>query len=34
MKADEPINIPLDVPFDHDADIPEPGTMNSGVARV
>ena len=34
MKADEPISIPLDVPFDHYAEIPEPGTMNSGVVRV
>ena len=34
MKADEPISIPLDVPFDNYADIPGQGTMNSGVVRV
>lgn len=34
MKADEPLSIPLDVPFDHYADIPELGTINSGVDRV
>jgi len=34
MRTDKPISIPLDVPFDHYVDIPEPGTMNSGVVRV
>ena len=31
MKADEPISIPRDVQFDHDADIPGQATMSSGV---
>jgi len=33
MKTDEPISIPRDVQFDYYADIPEQGTMISGVVK-
>ena len=34
MKTDEPISIPHDVQFDHYAEIPTQGTLNSGGLSV